>query len=172
MRYLSTRTITTLALMLSMIFVLSAIEQMLPPLPFQMRFGLSNIVTMYALFFLGKRPAFLLAVLKSLFVLLTRGPVASLLSLGGGVFSLLVIVTLFHMLPRASYLALSVCGALAHNLAQIAIASSLTATNLVPIYLPILIVTGVASGALTGTLLRVVLPVFADGAGERVSVRA
>jgi thiamine biosynthesis lipoprotein len=70
---------TTLSLMLSLIFVLSIFEGMLPPLPFHMRFGLSNVVTMYALFFIGRRAAFTLAALKSAVVLLTRGPVAGLL---------------------------------------------------------------------------------------------
>ena len=54
---------TTLALMLGMIFVLSMLEGMFPPLPFHMRFGLSNVVTMYALFFMGRRAAFTLAAL-------------------------------------------------------------------------------------------------------------
>ena len=45
------------------------------------RLGLSNLVTMYCLFFLGKGAGYTMAVMKSLFVLLTRGFVAGLLSL-------------------------------------------------------------------------------------------
>ncbi|MDR3255457.1 MAG: Gx transporter family protein [Synergistaceae bacterium] len=160
MKNLTVRDIATLAMMLSMILALSLIEQTLPPLPMNMRFGLSNVVTMYALFFTGKRDAFLLAALKSLFALLMRGPVAGILSLGGGVLSLLVIALLAAVWRSASFFILSVSGAIAHNAAQILIASWLVSTNLLPVYLPLLTGLGVLSGSLTAALLRVVMPVF------------
>lgn len=169
-RHLATRTVTTLALMLALIFVLSLFEGMLPPLPMNMRFGLSNVVTMYALFFLGKKPAFLLAAAKSLFVLSMRGPTAGLLSLSGGMLSLCVLVVLSYALHDASYLFLSVFGAIAHNLAQITAASYLTSTNLFTFYLPVMTVAGILTGCLTGTLLRVVMPVFGSGSIKKASV--
>jgi heptaprenyl diphosphate synthase len=152
--------ITTLALMLSMIFVLSVIEGMFPPLPFHMRFGLSNVVTMYALFFIDRRAAFTLAGLKSLSVLLMRGPVAGLLSLSGGVFSLLVIALLAIALKNASYCLLSIAGAVTHNLAQLTVASWLMSTNLLSLLFPMMILAGMLTGSLTAVLLRVVMPLF------------
>jgi heptaprenyl diphosphate synthase len=148
--------------MLSMIFALSMLEGLLPPLPFHMRFGLSNVVTMYALFFIGKRPAFVLAFLKSAFVTLTRGPFAGLLSFSGGIFSLLVIAVLASAWPGASYCALSVSGALAHNIAQLVAASWLVSANLTMVYLPVMAVAGIAAGSLTAVLLRAVMPVFGN----------
>lgn len=158
-----TRAIATMSMMLSMIFVCSLLERLLPPLPFQMRFGLANVVTMYALFFMGVRSALMLTLAKSVFVLLTRGGIASLLSLSGGLLSLGVLAAAAFAFPNASYLVLSICGALAHNVAQIAVASWLSATNLFPFYLPILLAAAIAAGALTGTLLRVVMPIFRRG---------
>jgi heptaprenyl diphosphate synthase len=166
MKNFTVREITALSLMLAMIIVLSAIEQMFAPLPMNMRFGLSNVVTMYALFFMGRRSALTLAVLKSLFVLLMRGPIAGALSLGGGIFSLCVIMLLAYVRRSASYFMLSVSGAISHNVAQIAVASWLVSTNLVPVYLPILTVMGVLAGSLTAALLRVVMPVFGCAAVE------
>jgi heptaprenyl diphosphate synthase len=160
MKKFTVRDITMLALMLSMIFALSLIEQILPPLPMHMRYGLSNTVTMYALFFIGKRSAFLLAALKSLFVLLMRGPIAGMLSLSGGVTSLLVIALIALAYREASYLLLSIAGAVTHNIAQIAAASWLVSTNLLLVYLPIMTAAGVMAGSLTAVLLRVVMPVF------------
>jgi heptaprenyl diphosphate synthase len=159
-RKITARDVAALALMLSMIFVFSAIESMLPPLPFHMRFGLSNVVTMYALFFIGGRQAFALAAMKSLFVLVTRGPVAGALSFSGGVLSLLVIAILASLWQDASYFLLSVAGALTHNLAQLGVASFLVSTNLMVIYLPVMIAAGIPAGSLTALLLRVVMPVF------------
>lgn len=154
------RRITTFALMLSLVFVLSIIEGILLPLPLHLRLGLSNVVTMYALFFMGRRYAFALALLKSTSVCLTRGPVAGLLSLSGGVFSLFVIVLLAAIRPQASYFLLSACGAVGHNIAQLAAASWLTSTNLLLVLLPLLTASGVLAGGLTAVLLRAVMPLF------------
>jgi heptaprenyl diphosphate synthase len=157
--------LTTLSLMLSLIFVLSMLEGMFPPLPFNMRFGLSNVATMYALFFMGRRPAFVLASMKSLLVLLTRGPVAGLLSLSGGMLSLAVIAILAALWRDASYFFLSVAGAVTHNIAQLAVASRLASFN--PLFfIPVMTAAGVVAGSLTAVMLRVVMPVF-----KRVPVR-
>jgi len=175
MKNFTVREITRMSLMLSAILALGAVEQMFVPLPLNMRFGLSNAVTMYALFFIGRKPAFTLAALKSLFALLMRGPVAGALSLGGGMFSLCVIALLAAVWRNASYFVLSVSGAAAHNVAQIAVASWLVSTNLMPVYLPILTVMGVAAGSLTAVLLRAAMPVFRpaplDGARRRAVSR-
>jgi heptaprenyl diphosphate synthase len=162
--------ITTLALLLGMIFVLSMVEGMFPPLPFHMRFGLSNVVTMYALFFMGRRAAFALAVLKSFSVLLTRGPVSGLLSLSGGLSSLFVIASLLALGWNASYFLLSVSGAVTHNMAQLAVASWLASVNLLLFLLPVLAVAGVLAGVLTAVLLRVVMPLFKNAPSARVRV--
>ncbi|MDR3231013.1 MAG: Gx transporter family protein [Synergistaceae bacterium] len=172
--------ITTLGLMLSMIFVLSTLEGALFPLPFHMRFGLSNVVTMYALFFMGKRAALTLTAMKSLSVLLTRGPIAGLLSLSGGMLSLLAIALLATAWRGASYFLLSVAGAVTHNMAQLAVASWLASTNLLFFLLPLMAGAGILAGSLTAVLLRVVMPLFknlpfdrgvsfGDGQSTRVS---
>lgn len=159
-----TRMLAYLAMMLAMITVLSMLEHMLPPLPFlppNVRLGLSNIVTMYTLFFLGRRYAFVLAVLKSSFVFLTRGVTAGLLSLSGGLFSIILIIILTLIFQKKiSYLMLSVAGAIGHNFAQIAMASAILSTDLFTVFWPILLISGVVLGTITGTLLRVVLPLM------------
>lgn len=153
-----------MAMMLAVIIVLSIVEHTLPPLPFMppsVRLGLSNIVTMYTLFFMGKRYAFVLAVLKSGFVLLTRGVTAGLLSLSGGLLSIAIIILLALIFSnKASYLMLSVAGAVTHNFGQIIMASLILGTNLFSVFWPILLIAGILIGMLTGTLLRVVMPVM------------
>ena len=80
--------LTLTALFLAMALVLSYVENLLPALPFLppgVKLGLSHVVIMYCLFFVGAPSAFWIALLKSLFVLLTRGMIAALLSLSGGI---------------------------------------------------------------------------------------
>lgn len=153
-----------MGLMLAVIMALSFIEHLLPPLPLlppNVKLGLSNIVTMYCVFFLGPREAFTLAVLKSSFVFLTRGPVAGLLSVTGGLLAIATIVLLLFLLKsKLSYLTASISGAVMHNVGQIVAVSIVMGTNMIFYYLPVLIVSGVIMGIVTGTMLKLLLPVF------------
>ena len=157
-----TRMLAHLALLLAISTALSALENMLPPLPFAppgVRLGLANIVTMYTLFYMGRRYALAVAALKSLFVLLMRGVTAGALSFAGGVCSILIMMALALVFrERISYLLLSIAGATAHNFAQTAAACVIMSTNLMARYWPMLIVAGVVMGSITGTLLRYVMP--------------
>ena len=159
-----TKKIVFLGVLLAIIIVLSVVEHMLPPIPLlppNVRIGLSNIVTMYCVFFVNFRSAVMLNLLKSLFVLLTRGPIAGLLSLCGGMLSICVIILLIVLFKdKISYAAVSVAGACFHNLGQYAAVSYLLASPYLMYYLPVLMVSGVAVGLLTGTLLRVTMPIL------------
>ena len=152
------------AIMLSIAAVLTALEHALPPLPFLppgISLGLSNIVVMYCVFFVGSTRAAALNIFKALFVLLTRGSTAGLLSLCGGLLSVGIIILLVILFKtKVSYAAVSVAGAIAHNIGQYAAVSLITAPAYIIYYLPILIISGVAMGLTTGTLLKTVLPVI------------
>ncbi|MEN6313095.1 MAG: Gx transporter family protein [Clostridiaceae bacterium] len=159
-----TKRLVLTGLFFAVALVLSIVESMLPPVPLPVpgvKFGLSNIAVMYALFFLSKGQAYTIAVLKAMFVLVTRGLIAAILSLFGGILSLTVmIVLLFLFKSRVSYLLLSIFGAVAHNIGQfIAITFIYAGLNLWA-YLPVLAVSGVVAGIATATLLRFILPAF------------
>jgi len=149
------------ALLFAVVLVLSVLENELQiPVPVPgVKLGLSNIVVMYSLFFVEKKEALLLAVLKSLFVFLTRGAVASLLSLCGGLLSISVMI-LFLLIfkEKISYLMISILGAVFHNVGQMIAISILYTNVLLWAYLPVLLVSGIIAGAATSTLLKVTLP--------------
>lgn len=149
------------ALLFAAALVLTVVEYQIPiPTPAPgIKFGLSNIIVMYSLFFLKKGDAFTLAVLKSLFVFLTRGAVAAFLSFCGGILSILVmILCMLIFKEKISYLMVSIAGAVFHNIGQIAAVSLLYTNLLLWMYLPVLLASGVAAGAATSALLRVTLP--------------
>lgn len=122
------------------------------------KLGLSNIVTMYALFFLGAPNALVIAVLKSGFVFLMRGPVAFLLSVSGGIVSVAVMSVLFYCFKVKSYFVLSVFGAVFHNIGQIVAATFVLGNVKVLYYFPILFVSGVVMGVLTALVLKIIIP--------------
>ena len=177
-RRFGTKKIAFLGLMLALIIVLVWVERMLPPLPLlppNMKLGISNIVIMFSLFFVGKREGFLLVVLKAFFNMLMRGPVGGFLSLSGGLLSVLAIVFVVWLFgEKASYIALGIVGAIAHNAGQLlAFCTLMQNFRLFLFYSPVLLVAGTILGILTGTLLRVVLPAlqkaqthFGDTAGR------
>ncbi len=149
-----------LGLLFALALVLSLVESAIPIsglLPAGVKPGLSNIVTMYAVFFLGYKEAFCIALLKSLFVFITRGATAGFMSISGGLFSVLIMLLLLLPKRKLSYLVISVFGSVSHNLGQLAAASVLLGPAAL-YYAPILVISGVLMGVLTGLLLRAVLP--------------
>ena len=153
--------VALMGMLFAMAMALSFAESMLPVLPMLppgFRLGLSNIITMYTLFVLGARKGFAIAVMKSVFVLLIRAPMAAWLSLCGGLLSVLAMSLAAKLKPlEKDYLLLSVIGALAHNFGQLL--ASVTYTGAVMFYyMPVLVISGVMMGIVTGVVLKVVMP--------------
>lgn len=151
-----------MGLLFALAMALSFLESLLPAIPMLppgIRLGLSNIVTMYALFVLGPASGYTIAVLKSLFVLLTRGAVASAMSIAGGLVSVTVML-LISLLPgmKKQYLLLSILGGAMHNAGQLVAARFIIGNGYVWYYLPVLLIAGIGMGVITGLVLKVILP--------------
>lgn len=154
----SIKTISATAMLFALALSLSFLEGLIPMPIMGVKLGLSNIVIMYSLFYLRKRDALFIAILKSFFVFLIKGPISGILSLSGGLLSLWVIIILSIITnKKISYLLSSVSGAIAHNVGQFIIASFILGTPLW-YYLPILLFSGIGAGILTSILLRLTLP--------------
>lgn len=137
----------------------SLLEGMLPPMPGMppgAKLGLSNIVTMYAAGSLGLPWALALAGIKGGFAFLTRGITAGIMSLSGGLLSTAVMWLLFKR-TKASLAVVGVCGALAHNAAQLAAAYALLEAPVL-FYAPFMGLFGLLTGLLTGAVLKLTLP--------------
>lgn len=156
------RRLAQTAMLFAVCVVLMFVEGMIPPIPTLppgVKLGLANIVVMYTLFFLGTRQAFAVLLLKSGFVLLTRGIVAFGMSFCGGLLSVFVLILLFRLKKiNISYIIASVLSAIAHNMGQLIISSLILKTATVFYYSPVLLISGVVMGAVTGMTLRVLLP--------------
>lgn len=157
------RRVALTGMLFALAIALSFFESLITPLlalPPGIKLGLANIVVMYALCFLSWKPALLLVVLKAGFALLVRGGMAGLLSLSGGLLSLLVMVLLMLPKNRVSILIVSIAGAVCHNLAQLVLVALLMGRYAL-YYGPVLVVAGVVVGLITSLLLRALLPALA-----------
>lgn len=162
-----TKRLTLTALLCAAALVLSVIEGafvFVPQCP-GVKVGLSNIAVMFALFFMNKRTAFSISVLKALFALLTRGAMAGLLSLTGGVASICVMILLSFIFKGASSAVISVFAALTHNLAQFGVISIVYEPASILPYLPVLIISGIVFGVVNALFLHGVRPALAKLGG-------
>lgn len=169
-----THYIAKLGLLLALAVVLQFLEGLIPiPLPLGVKPGISSVVIMYILLFMGFRPALAAAVLKSCFVLVIRGATAFCMSAAGGILSVLAMAVCMLIFRRndksAGILAVSVAGGVFHNVGQLIAASLIAGSVWTASYLPVLIIAGIIAGAFTGSLLRIILPAVsgAESSAER-----
>ncbi len=152
-----TRQLARLGLLLALALALSLFENLLPPLPspVPLRYGLANIAVMATLLFLGRSQAFSLAILKSLFIFMTRGLLAGLVSLSGTLLSVLILIALDGLgRGRVSLFLLSVIGALFHNAGQLLVLIFILRYPLpLLLVLPPLLIFGLLTGLLSAVLL-------------------
>jgi len=159
----NTKQIALLGLMLAIMIVISTFEHLLPTIPGlpPVKLGLANIIVMFAAISIGKKEALVLTILKSLFIFLLRGTVASIMSICGGLISVFAIIILLNIFGKnISYVLLSIGGALAHNIGQLVAASLILSTIAFMYTTPLIVILGVITGGITGVLLGAVMPVF------------
>lgn len=120
------------------------------------KLGLANIVTVVTLFILGPLYAVTIQVVRIvLSTLLFGSPAGLIYSLSGGILSVLSMILILSIKrPLFSIVAVSVTGAVFHNIGQI-IAASLVVGNLnLAFYLPVLMISGVATGIIVGFISK------------------
>ncbi|MBR5389931.1 MAG: Gx transporter family protein [Clostridia bacterium] len=146
--------LTLCALLTALALGLSYVERLIPmglliPLP-GIKLGLANVVTLFALCFLGPGPAFAVLIARCFLGSLFAGSLSGLVfSLTGGLLAM-VVMAAARKGGRLSVYGISVCGAAAHNAGQICAAMAVMKTPAAISYLPVLLVTAVFAGALTG----------------------
>jgi heptaprenyl diphosphate synthase len=159
-----TQMLVLTSLLFAAALVLAIVENMLPPLPIAVpgvKFGLSNIAVMYALFFLGRKQAYTIGILKAAFVFVTRGGIAGLLSLSGGILSVTVMILLMFLFRnKITYLIISIFGAVFHNVGQFIVITVIYTGMNMWAYFPVLLISGLAAGIVTSTLLKFIMPAF------------
>lgn len=158
MKHTASRRVAWTGMLFALCIVLSYVEAMVAPmmqLAPGIKLGLANIVVMYALMFISAREGMILVVLKSMFVLLTKGAVTAAVSFSGGVLSFLVMLCLLKF-AKPTNMILSVSGAIAHNIGQLAMVSLLLGSGFAMAYLPVLLLSGLVVGALNSILLGLV----------------
>ncbi|HHW99114.1 MAG TPA: Gx transporter family protein [Firmicutes bacterium] len=173
----TTRKIVLLGILVALALALHVAERALPlpvlPVP-GVKLGLANIVTLTAIFILPLPEITLLVVGRTILAAAFGGGLSGFLfSLAGGLLSMLVMYLMVHRATDwFSLPAISVMGALFHNLGQLLVAAFIVRTLGIFLYLPLLLLsaglTGLAVGFTTLVLLRSLLKTKLVAVPERL----
>lgn len=154
------RKIALLGLLIALCFGLSYIEFLIPFTALGVpgiKLGLANLCVMAALYLMGLKEAASVNLIRIILSWLIFGSFAGFLySLAGGVLSL-ALMALLKKSGAFSPVGVSAAGGAAHNLGQLAVAMFLTEAGALWYYLPVLLISGVLTGAVNGIVLTAVL---------------
>ena len=152
----------SMGIMGALAIVLGYLESLIPPVPFMppgAKLGISNIVVMFAAKKFGLAYALVIALIKAGFAGITRGFVAFCMSLAGGILSAVVTYLIINSEKKPfGCIGLGILSAAAHNVGQLIVALVLLGNKAVFAYAPYLFLFSLITGALTGTVLKIILP--------------
>ncbi len=147
------------AALLALGIVLYVLEGFFPPLvPVPgAKLGLSNILVLFTMLFLGYGAGIFLAIARSVlgsFIAGTLLAPGALLSLAGGLGSALVVaLALKKFRPAVGLVGVSILGAITHNVTQLVVAYFLfVQISGLFYYLPFMLIVGLISGLITGLI--------------------
>ncbi|MDD5796046.1 MAG: Gx transporter family protein [Oscillospiraceae bacterium] len=157
---MKTKKLVLTALLTAFALVAFTVEAAIPPITpiYGIKLGIANVFTLFALYSLGTSCAaavqFLRIILGSIF---TGQAVSFIYSMTGGALAFLLMVLLKKFFPLKQMWALSALCAVMHNTGQLAAAVLMTGTVQILCYLPVLLISGIISGAFTGSCAQLVL---------------
>ncbi len=149
-----TRKIAYFGLNVALAFVLSYLESLIPfnfGVP-GIKLGLANLAVLTALYTLSAKDAFFISVIRIVLAGVTFGGISAMIySLAGGLVSFAV-MAVSKKCFKLSTVGVSVLGAAAHNIGQLAAASVIMRNFGAFYYLPVLLVAGTITGAVIGAI--------------------
>lgn len=157
---MNVKKLTRLALLTTIALIIFMVEaQIPPPIPIPgIKLGLANIVTVYAMFALAPGEALAILVCRVFLGSVFSGQLMTLFySMGGGLLCWLAMLLLRQLLTKKQLWVAGVFGAIFHNIGQILVAIALTRTPGLVAYLPVLLVSGILTGAFTGLCAQFLL---------------
>ena len=150
-----------LSVLISQALVLHVIERLIPvPIPVPgIKLGLANVVSMFTILIFGWKEAMLVVFLRTLLGSFFGGGISSFLySIAGGALSATVMAILYKRFSKVfRIVAISVVGAVFHNIGQILIASMVVSNANLFFYLPILLIAGVITGIFIGLTVQMTM---------------
>ncbi|BDF66935.1 hypothetical protein CE91St43_09070 [Oscillospiraceae bacterium] len=151
--------LTLCALLTAIALTIFVAEAQIPPIvPVPgMKLGLANVVTVYAMFALGPGDTLMILLCRIFLGSLFAGGSTFFYSLAGGLLCYLAMLLLRKVLTEKQLWVCGAIGAIFHNIGQMGAAILIARTPQLILYLPVLLITGIAAGAFTGLAAQLLL---------------
>ena len=150
---MKTRKLTQMALLTAIALTIFMVEAQIPalvPVP-GVKLGLSNIVTVFAVFAMGPKEAASILFVRIFLGAVFAGNFSTIFySAAGGALAIGVTIVLRKLLTQKQLWVAGVMGAIAHSIGQMAMAILLTSTVGLIAYLPVMIIISILTGCFTG----------------------
>jgi heptaprenyl diphosphate synthase len=154
---LKIKEVSKIALLTAVALIIFVVEAQIPvlvPVP-GVKLGLANVVTLFAIYALGRKKAAVVLLLRIILGSLITGQVAAMgFSLAGGIVCYISMCVISRYVSEQQIWVVSVFGAIGHNLGQLAVAAFVVGTASVFLYLAVLLVSGIITGLFTGLIAQ------------------
>lgn len=150
---MKTKKLTVMAILTAVALTIFVLEAQIPPIvPLPgVKLGLSNIITVFAVFALGPGEAAAILACRIFLGAVFAGNFSSIFySAAGGLCAILVTIGLRRILTTTQLWVAGALGAVAHSIGQMAMAVLLTGTTAILIYLPVMVGISIVTGLFTG----------------------
>ena len=150
---MKTRKLTLMAMLTAVALIIFVVEAQIPalvPIP-GIKLGLSNIITVFAVFMLGSWEAVLILAARIFLGAVFAGNFSTILySAAGGALAILTTIGLKRILKQEQLWIAGCLGAVAHSIGQMAMAILISGTPGLIVYLPVMILCSILTGVFTG----------------------
>ncbi|SHH02398.1 Gx transporter family protein [Tepidibacter thalassicus] len=151
-----TRKLIFMSILVAQSLILYIVEMYMPN-PFTAiapgaKLGLSNIITLISLIFIGFKDTFVVLVIRIILASMFFGGLSAFLySIAGGILSL-VVMGIILKLNKINYglIGISIIGSIFHNIGQLIMASIIIQNIGIFIYLPVLLLSSIPTGLFVG----------------------
>ncbi len=157
---MNAKKLTVMAMLSAIALTIFMVEAQIPPLvPMPgVKIGLSNIVTVFAVFVLGPGEAAAILFVRIFLGAVFAGNFSTIFySAAGGLCAILTTIGLRKILDKKQLWVAGSIGAVAHSIGQMIVAILLTGTPSLIVYLPFMILCSIISGLFTGLCAQVLV---------------
>ena len=157
---MKTKKITLLAILLATGIVIQMFENTLPLIPTIPggKLGFANIVTILCINLFDVKTSFSMSIIRPILSSLLYGGITQMIySLSGSISSFVVMALVVKKNNKFSYIGAAIFGALAHNFAQVSVASFMYSNVYIYTYLPPLLILSIISGYFTGFCSTIII---------------
>ena len=157
---MKTRKLTLLGLLAAIALTIFVVEAQIPalvPIP-GIKLGLSNIVTVFAVFVLGPWEGAAILFVRIFLGAVFAGNFSTIAySAAGGILAILTTIGLKHILTNRQLWVAGCLGAMAHSVGQMIAAIAISGTPGLILYLPVMLVCSIITGLFTGLCAQVLV---------------